>query len=510
VTSPALELSVVVTLMDDRGHTEECLSSWTRGQTFARDRYEVIVVGSGREAAIEAIARPLLGANDRLLRFEASNELALHHFGAQQARGKWLLFTEAHCVAEPHCLNELIAYLQQHEGRYVGACIRSTTDHSANRLAGLEERWYRDGFADWSREGDWRKVTIRGTAVRRDVYENVGGFRSEFGCFAEILLAAELDANGYRLGYAPSAAIKHYNSHLLGEVLGYVREYREGEAAFRSREDAAQFSDYFGWSRDWDDSSAADRRLARACAGQSLKHALQHPTRRGALATARTMLGVLVRSTAGAAIVSRTDVLRAAASYIWSRALFALPFVTAENRYRHFVRLWEATGNLARRRALSRRTRSAREQATTTMSTALDYRPGEMPSGILIGFHGRELYQGRPFRWSQPISLVRVSVPVSDYDVHLDTGGFGIGPAAEFCEMYLNGHRLRRAVGPKEGPRIFVADRAMFNGKSPQTLTLTSGRLWIRHSTEHRALGIPVFAITFVASQTARSASFQG
>jgi hypothetical protein len=290
VTAPDPELSVVVTLMDDRGHSEECLSSWTRGQTFARDRYEVIVVGSGREAGIEAIARPLLGANDRLLRFEASNELALHHFGAQQARGKWLLFTEAHCVAEPG-LGELIAYLRQHESRYVGACIRSTTDNSTNRLAQLEERWYREGFSEWSREGDWRKVTIRGTAVGRDVYKNVGGFKSEFGCFAEILLAAELDANGYRLGYAPSAAIKHYNSHHVSEILGYVREYREGEAAFQSREDTALFANYFGWSRNWDDASVAERRLALACAWQSLKRGMSHPNSRWRLGNGQNDAG---------------------------------------------------------------------------------------------------------------------------------------------------------------------------------------------------------------------------
>src|SRR5262245_4657710 len=185
MTAPVreLDLSVVLTLMDDRGHTTECLSSWTRGQTLARERYEVVVVASGREPEVEAIARPLLTAHDRMLKYEAANELTLVEFGARQARGKWLLFTEAHCVAEPACLAELVAHLQTHESQFAGACIRSTTDGSSHPLARLEERWYREGFAAWSREGDWRKVTIRGTAVRRDAYENVGGFKSDFGCF---------------------------------------------------------------------------------------------------------------------------------------------------------------------------------------------------------------------------------------------------------------------------------------------------------------------------------------
>jgi hypothetical protein len=144
------------------------------------------------------------------------------------------------------------------------------------------------------------------------------------------------------------------------------------------------------------------------------------------------------------------------------------------------------------------------------MSAALDYRPGEMLSGTWIGFHGRETYQGRPFRWSHPMALMRVCIPVSDYDVHLDTAGLGTGSLADFWEMYLNGHHLRRLVGPTEGSRIFVADRTMFKSKSPQALILTSGRLRTRHSTEHRALGIPVFAITFVATPAASSTPSQG
>jgi len=246
-----LDLSVVLTLMDDRGQTTECLSSWTRRQTLARERYEVIVVGSGREPEVEASARPLLTDRDRLLRCEATKELALHDFGARQACGKWLLFTEAHCAAEPNCLVELVAYLEAHEFEFAGACIRSLTDGSSHPLARLEERWYRDGFAAWSRENDWRKVTIRGTAIRRDAYEKVGGFKSEYGCFGETLLAAELDASGYRLGYAPAAAIKHYNSTSLHEVLAYVREYRMGEVAYQSQCSNEKFEAYFSGSQTW-------------------------------------------------------------------------------------------------------------------------------------------------------------------------------------------------------------------------------------------------------------------
>jgi len=172
--------------------------------------------------------RPLLTEHDRLLRHESSEELELHDHGAGAARGRWLLFTEAHTVAEPTCLSALLEYLGEHESSQAGACIRSTTDGSSHPVAKCEQRWYAEGFDQWSREGDWRKVTVHGFAIRRDLYRDAGGFEHRFGCFAETALAATLADLGHRLGYAPEAAVKHYDATRLGQLTGYVRQVPRG------------------------------------------------------------------------------------------------------------------------------------------------------------------------------------------------------------------------------------------------------------------------------------------
>src|SRR5262249_5224890 len=227
-----IELSVVVPAVDHRGHLLEGLSSWTSGQTLSRHRYEVLLITCGREPELIAAARSLLTAGDRVLMRELANEQALHDHGGREARGKWLLFTEGHCVAAPNCLAELLAYLNAYQAQFAGACLRSTTDGNPHLLARIEERSYDEGFTQWSAEGDWRKVIIRGFAIRRDIYLEVGGFRSEFGCFAEVELAVALHARGYRLGYAEAASIKHYNASNLQDILKYIREYRQGEVAY--------------------------------------------------------------------------------------------------------------------------------------------------------------------------------------------------------------------------------------------------------------------------------------
>jgi hypothetical protein len=100
-----IDLSVVLTLVDHDGHAAECVESWVRRQDLPRDRYEVIVVASGREQDVEKQVEPLLAPGDRLLRLSASEELELHDHGARAAQGRWLVFTEAHTVAVPGCLS---------------------------------------------------------------------------------------------------------------------------------------------------------------------------------------------------------------------------------------------------------------------------------------------------------------------------------------------------------------------------------------------------------------------
>lgn len=297
------ELSVVLTLFDHDGHAVEGVESWAREQDLPRDRYEVIVVGSGHEPEVEQAVRPLLRAEDQLLRLSSIVELELHDHGARAARGRWLLFTEGHTVAEPDCLSSLLEYLTEPTSSYAGAAIRSLPDGSSNPISKCERRWYADGFDEWSREGDWRKVTVRGFAIRRDAYLEAGGFEHRFGCFAETALAATLAHRGDRLGYAPAAAVKHYDATELGPLLSYVREYREGELAYRASHPADYCERYFGVLPPAEDRAGRVRLWLR---------------------------------------------------YLRARARFSRPLLDDDERYRRFRELWMAASDREQQRALAR------------------------------------------------------------------------------------------------------------------------------------------------------------
>src|SRR3979411_271544 len=97
-------VSVVTTLLFPRQRPLDCLTSWTSGQQFPPGQIELVIVANGRRPALEREVQSILRAEDRIINVDSKNERALYGAGARAARGAWLLFTEPHCLADPHCV----------------------------------------------------------------------------------------------------------------------------------------------------------------------------------------------------------------------------------------------------------------------------------------------------------------------------------------------------------------------------------------------------------------------
>ena len=107
-----VEMSVLLPLQEDRESGVEAVRNWTRSQTLSRDRYELVAIAPGLDADLEERARPLLGSQDRWIAHPSENEYELFNLGAREARGRFLFFTEAHCVPEPDCLEAMVTHLE--------------------------------------------------------------------------------------------------------------------------------------------------------------------------------------------------------------------------------------------------------------------------------------------------------------------------------------------------------------------------------------------------------------
>ena len=489
----ALEYSVIVPLPDHRGHAVECVRSWLRDQGYPREGYEVIVVSNGSEPAEDPV-RELLGPRDRLLVIPTDNELEMYHRAAEAARGRWLVFTEPHATAEPDCLAELADYL----GRTAceGACLRSVAGDNRTTFAHLEERMFQEGFAEWSRPGDWRKVILRGFVVRRDVYQAVGGFEYRYERFAEWALAATLHARGVVLGYASGAAVKHSDSPGFRELFPPVANFTTGECAYRADHPAEYCERYFGSPPEW----LGRRRLRRDVARTTVRLAWQALWREGwghgtlGVRFMMAMLREVLASLPVALLGVGAAVLRARLELLAARLRLAWLTVGEEAKYRAYLRLWEAMVRLVRLEYLAGHEVPEADGAGASVRFA----GGELPDDRLVGFYGPETWQGRSFRWMGAAGTMGLDVPAADYEVGLDTGGLLGRIAARPVAVFWNGHRVPRAARRCEDGRLsFPVAKEWFVSGPRQALTLACVPLDRPVPPERRRLGLPVFELTF-------------
>lgn len=190
-------MTVVIPTCDRPAQLEGCLERLSPGrQSFPHEQFEVIVTDDGRHASARGLvadrfpwATWIVGPH----RGPAANR----NNGARHARGEWLIFTDDDCVPEPDWLesyaSEMIAGRAALEGR-----VRSEpTPTSAWDEAPINER----GGLFWSAN----------IAVRRDLFECVGGFDENYESAAmeDVDLRETLKSRGFAITFVSSATVFH-------------------------------------------------------------------------------------------------------------------------------------------------------------------------------------------------------------------------------------------------------------------------------------------------------------
>ncbi|MEV4201488.1 glycosyltransferase [Micromonospora globbae] len=111
--------TVVVPVKDDERIYR--LADSLRHQSLPRDRYEVIVVENGSQRFGDlAVASDVL----RYLHLPKANSAAARNAGLAAARGRYLLLTDADCVADPSWIERMTAALQEGPASVIGGLIR--------------------------------------------------------------------------------------------------------------------------------------------------------------------------------------------------------------------------------------------------------------------------------------------------------------------------------------------------------------------------------------------------
>ncbi len=181
---------------------------------------------------------------------EEFNYSKIVNFGARHAKGKYLLFLNNDTeVITPNFIEEMMGYLQRPEVGVVGAKLyfRDRLTQHAGMLVGVHGAVAhvnqdfpknREGYlARAVRPGNFSGVTGACQMVRREVFEEVGGYTESLAVgFNDIDFCLKLIQAGYRVVFTPYAELYHY------EFVSRGREVVSSEKLERWEQEKANFT----------------------------------------------------------------------------------------------------------------------------------------------------------------------------------------------------------------------------------------------------------------------------
>lgn len=236
--SPLPLVSVIIPVYNDGERLVLCLQALER-QTYAKDRYEVIVVDNGSDAAanIRGIVRQFEGA---IAVFESiPGSYAARNKGLSVAKGEAIAFTDADCIPASDWIEKGIEHLQE-----TGNC---------GLVGGNIEIFWRDphkpttvelyeSILAFRQQDCVEKHHYSVTAnlfTWKKVVERVGKFNSQLKSNGDIDWGNRVYALGYRLIYAKDVRVAHPAVYSFKQLRNKVVRYAGGAYDLRHQPESS-------------------------------------------------------------------------------------------------------------------------------------------------------------------------------------------------------------------------------------------------------------------------------
>ncbi len=203
-------VSVVVTVLNSRSTLADCVQSLL-GQTYPRDRYEVILVdGGSRDGSPEIMG----GFPIRVISAPGTTIGAGRNRGIQASTGEIVAITDGDIVADRRWLEELVAPFEDPAvGAVGGPNLTNPRAPRFSRLVGLlpEESPHFDRL----QEVGHMLVYTRNAAYRREAMVRARQFNEGARAGEDPELNWRISQLGYKLIFNPGASVWHYHRTTL-------------------------------------------------------------------------------------------------------------------------------------------------------------------------------------------------------------------------------------------------------------------------------------------------------
>jgi hypothetical protein len=488
----ALELAVILPLEDPRGDIADHLRTWTHWQDLDRERYQVVVAGDGEHPEFERGVEELLSPQDLMIRVPGASTMGLYAAAAEAATAKVIVLTEAHCLADPGCLLA-IADAFAEDADLDGGIIRYEQSPS-NPLGELTDRWFDRAFAAWDLAG-WPRFNNAGVAVRREAYARAGGLEPRQELYAPSVLSAHMHEQGCRVEPLEGAVLTHELEETIAESLDASRSFARGGCMARRQEDPEFCDRYFGSAGLWGRRLSYQPEIARSMVAALVSAIRSNP--RGSEWLYRELAARVPAGVAGPH-----------PRWIWEKttarlhaAIAEFTSLPAEARWRSYV--------------------SAQDRTVRSVQLAESTQPDGLPvplepdtvvgagrlAEVLVGADALESADGRGFRWTEPVALMRLSVPADGALLRVETGGLRGRPLDYIHGVYCAGRELPREsiTGDDEDFEVRLPAHLARDAATEGVVILADPQVPSRAgSSDPRRLGIPVVAVELSALESER------
>jgi GT2 family glycosyltransferase len=196
-------VSIVVPFVGDAAQAAAAVDSLTALKLGADD--EILLVDNtttGVALAPADAAFTVIRAPQRRSAYYARNA------GAERAKGEWLLFLDADCLAPPNLIAD---YFASEPGERTGIVAGELTgDETQGALAARWSRSRRGLRTAQERNRGPAPAGVTGNMlVRRAAWDEVGGFPGDVRSDADVELCWRIQAADWRLEYRPDALVIH-------------------------------------------------------------------------------------------------------------------------------------------------------------------------------------------------------------------------------------------------------------------------------------------------------------
>jgi hypothetical protein len=483
------ELSLLVPLEDARGDAVEHLRTWTHEQSLPRERYQVVITSTGEDPEGEEPVRELLAEHDVFAHVPGANLLELWNAAAERADSDWLVLTENHCEGDPACLASVARAVAANGGHDA-----LTLDHghiTTSATGDLNARWFDQIYEEWDQPGQWPRLNLVGFAIQRGVYQEAGGLDPRYGLFSTPLLSARLHRRGARVGHVSDAHVLHVHPDEIEEHHGHSADFARGECEARTREDRAFCESYFGPAPIWTNRLRFEPHVARRAGAVIAASAAR------ALLGRRNELPWLLRELAAwlpAAAGPGPYLARARLLFRLCEQAASRGFVPPELSWRAFLRAQALVLELTQLAWV----RDELEPPSTPRPWSGRRGVEELGHEELVGVHGLERRGEQWFRWSEPVSVLRLAATGEGRSLRVETAGLRGTPLEGLRAAYVDGRRVAPDLLRSEGTAVVLPlPGRPGNGGGVTTVTLLTRPLEPQPSgpRDPRRLGMPIVSI---------------